>query len=199
MHNQTELLLRVSNGDERAFREIYDAYSATAYNTIKRYIPDPDDCAEIFQQVFIQLWEKRSRVSEIENIADYLFVMTRNRVFRHLHNLRRQSEILHHVKSETEHLRSGNNNTLLLQQYQRWWDEAIDALTPNQKQVYLLIEKEELNLDEVAGKLGIAKATVKKHLELGRRSVRQIMSQRIKTEDLSPDLVVAGCFFINFF
>lgn len=175
IHNESELLLRLSRGDEQAFNQLYEFYSATVHNTIMRYTGDPEEAKEVLQQVFIKLWEGRAGLAEVASLKDYLFIATRNGVFNYFNQLARQARL----KNQFSSLQEVSDDAGIIEAEQKeltqWWLKAIDRLPAQQKQVYQYIERENLTLDQVSEKLQLSKATVKKHLELGRRSVRNYL------------------------
>ena len=56
----------------------------------------------------------------------------------------------------------------------------MQMLPSQQKQVYTMIERHEETVDDVAKELGLARGTVKKHLELARKTVRRFISNELE-------------------
>lgn len=140
-----------------------------------RYTGDPEEAKEVLQQVFIKLWEGRAVMAEVASLKDYLFIATRNGVFNYFNQLTRQARL----KDQLSNLQEASGEADIIEAEQKelnhWWLKAIDRLPVQQKQVYQYIEWENWTLDQVSEKLQLSKATVKKHLELGRRSVRNYL------------------------
>ncbi len=195
LYNERELLLRISKGDEQAFRLLYDSFNAMVYATINRYIADDEECCEQLQEIFITIWEKRHLLPEVERLDNYLFIMARNSVLRHVGQLQKQFRLLKQYQySQSPKQQFSDESAYLpsveLREYQLRWQEAINSLPSQQKQVYILIEQEDLPLDDTASQLGLAKETVKKHLKLARRSVRSYISGYLKGSGEFPEILL---------
>lgn len=174
------LLLKVSEGDSTAFRKLHDAYGSFIRAVIRRYISDEDECREITQQVFIALWERREALSDLKSFDDYLFIVTRNKVFKYFSNLRKEALIIKELENhDVPDPQSSGLNTEL-REYHVLWERAMQMLPAQQKQVYTMIERHEETVDHVAKELGLARGTVKKHLELARKAVRRFISGELE-------------------
>jgi RNA polymerase sigma factor (sigma-70 family) len=174
------LLLKVSEGDNTAFRVLHDAYERFVRAVISRYISDEDECNEITQQVFIALWETREGLSGVKSFDDYLFIITRNKVFRYFSNLRKEALIMSGLEHQDVPDPQSAGLTAELREYHVLWERAIQLLPTQQKQVYTMIERQEETVDHVANELGLARGTVKKHLELARKAVRRFVSTELE-------------------
>ena len=68
-----EYIRRVKEGDEEAFRWIYDHYWNRVYGFAKIYLTDGFEREEVTQKVFIRLWKRRKALDENKNIDGLLF------------------------------------------------------------------------------------------------------------------------------
>lgn len=57
----SDLLLRVSRGDEAAFGALYDALGGSVFGLARRVIRDPARAEEVSQEVFLQVWQTAAR------------------------------------------------------------------------------------------------------------------------------------------
>ncbi|AZS43297.1 ECF RNA polymerase sigma factor SigK [Microbacterium oleivorans] len=55
-----ELLLRIADGDQVAFAELYDMLSSRVFGLIKRVLVDPSQSEEVLQEVFLEIWQSAS-------------------------------------------------------------------------------------------------------------------------------------------
>ena len=179
--NEHALLQRIAEGDNDAFSEVYYFYNRTVYNTVMTYVKDEIVAQEIVQDVFVKLWERRTALSSVRSFRDYFFVSVRNYVFDHFNKLSRQARLYERLKEEQPDEGVSDADHLLIEkQYGEIVDKAIEQLPARQKEVYLLVEKGELDFDQIAERLALSRATVKKHLELARRSVRGYVSTHMQ-------------------
>jgi RNA polymerase sigma factor (sigma-70 family) len=176
LHNEKELLRQVSHGDREAFRILYTA----CYPHVQRYIslfePAGKALDELTQDVFVRIWEKRVRLTEVESFKAYLFVLTRNVVF----NFIRALKLRRKVRELDEAVVVGDNeleNELLFKQYYGMAVEAMNKLPPGRRKVLKMSIDEGLTVDEIAARLGITRSGVKKQLYAATAFVRQYLQE----------------------
>ena len=76
------ILLRLSNDDEKAFEFIYWKYNAHVYNFANSLLYSPKIVQDITQNVFLKIWEKRREINPEQNFNAYLFTIARNMVYK---------------------------------------------------------------------------------------------------------------------
>ncbi|HWV47916.1 MAG TPA: ECF RNA polymerase sigma factor SigK [Microbacterium sp.] len=56
-----DLLLRVADGDQRAFAELYDMLSSRVFGLILRVLVNRSQSEEVLQEVFLEVWQSAAR------------------------------------------------------------------------------------------------------------------------------------------
>jgi RNA polymerase sigma-70 factor (ECF subfamily) len=175
-HNEKELLLLVSQGDREAFQGLYTTY----YPQIQRYIslfePSGRVLNELTQDVFVRLWEKRSRLGKVDSFKGYLFMMTRNVVFNYIRALKLRQR----VKELDESIASAGGepeSELLFKQYYNLALEAMEKLPPGRHKILKMSIDDGLGLDEIAAQLKITRSGVKKQLYAATAFIRQYLQE----------------------
>src|ERR1700744_5794873 len=79
LFNDDELLARMANREERAFRLIYQQYHQTVYRFAFLYLRNPADAEEVVQETFLKLWLTGERAAEIGQLNKYLRTIAANR------------------------------------------------------------------------------------------------------------------------
>ncbi|MFP1603068.1 ECF RNA polymerase sigma factor SigK [Microbacterium sp. 2216-1] len=59
--NATVLLLRIADGDQQAFAELYDLLSPRVFALILRVIVNRSQAEEVLQEVFLEIWQSAGR------------------------------------------------------------------------------------------------------------------------------------------
>ena len=72
-----ELITRIKEGDEAAFRAVFDSYSSKLYYFSFKFLKDKEPCQEVVQEVFMNLWINREKLDTQYPIAPYLYTITR--------------------------------------------------------------------------------------------------------------------------
>jgi RNA polymerase sigma-70 factor (family 1) len=174
--NEANLLALVAKGDQRAFTELFDAYYKQLGEYVHKLTESIEVTEEIVQDVFIKIWLKRATLHELDNFCYYLFILSRNQTLNHL-----RKKASDKVK-ETEWLKQleddnyNDEDSLITEEYRELIDKAIEKLPPQQKKVYKLSREERLKYDEIAKLLNISPETVKKHIKLALRSIKNDLS-----------------------
>jgi len=81
VHNERDLLLQVSEGNEIAFRQLFLHWHQLLAGYILRITESRELTEEIVQDVFLKIWMTRETLSEINNFKHYLLVVSRNQAF----------------------------------------------------------------------------------------------------------------------
>ncbi|MGH2645103.1 MAG: sigma factor, partial [Chitinophagaceae bacterium] len=67
-----------ANSDQKALEKLYHYFYPKLFPFTKALVQQSEQAEEIVEDVFIKLWENRSKLSEINNLKIYLFVAVRN-------------------------------------------------------------------------------------------------------------------------
>ncbi|RXK86368.1 RNA polymerase sigma factor [Filimonas effusa] len=171
-----EMLVLAAEGNREAFHRMYEKYSPYVHHRLRKLVTDPDTCAELHQAVFVKLWERRALLKNVANLEAYINQLLRNMVVSDVYRKQRRDALLHSSYEPGDAYWICQDHTEF-RECRHLWQTAIDRLTPRQKEVYELVEQEDLSLNEAADTLQIAKHTLKNHLEVARRSVRTYLQQ----------------------
>ncbi|MEO6455314.1 MAG: sigma factor [Ginsengibacter sp.] len=81
------LLLQTGEGNQLAFKAIFDFYKERFYVTSLKMTHSCNIAEEIVQEVFVSLWVKRVQVAAAANPESYLFAMLHNIIYAHFRKL----------------------------------------------------------------------------------------------------------------
>lgn len=168
------LLCRIAEGDETAFAQLFRAYHQRLGAYVFRLTASKLATQEIVQDVFVKVWVKRAALMEISNFDAYLFTAVRNHVFNYLRNMARertrQADLVESLAAPPV-LQSGAD-----EDYHALLDEAVAQLPQQQQRVYRLHKQEGLSHAEIAARMQLSVETVKKHMSLALRAIRDYLS-----------------------
>lgn len=194
MNNEKDILLKISEGDQRAFTMLFDFY----YRHIGHYVfvitESEEETEEIIQDVFIKVWEKRETLQRIDNMKAYLFVLSKNRTLNYLRDKAKARMIEKKWCDENPESSYLIDSYSDQEEYHQIIQEAVSDLPPQQQRVYQLSRQENLKYDEIATQMGLSKTTVKKHMQLALGFLKKNVKDRIENLIL-PLLVLLSLFF----
>ena len=181
IHNETDLLLRVSKGDEIAFRQLYDQYRKKIY-TLGLYLTKSDSMAqEIVQDVFMKIWEKRIQLKEIDYFNAWLRTIARNTASNYLRDRAIEKLGLARLAAKVTGHDNVTENDVADKEYEQLMEAAIRQLPPQQQKVYILHRQQGLKHEQIAEQLGIGLFMSKKHMKLALRSIRKYLGDHFDT------------------
>lgn len=71
------MLYRISQGDEMAFRELFERFFPGLLSFGTSLLKDQLLAEEVVEDVFVKLWERKEAVTSIQNISHYLYKAVR--------------------------------------------------------------------------------------------------------------------------
>jgi RNA polymerase sigma-70 factor (ECF subfamily) len=186
-YEEKSLLTRVSQGDETAFGILFHTYHNKLGSYILKLTESFPLTEEIVQDVFLTIWQHRATLEDIKQFEPYLFVIARNRAFNCLKQMARerlrQEQWESHLRNEpdVEEYIGGRDGyeTPGWDGYKTLIDQAISQLPPQQKKVYQLHNQQNMGYPDIALQLGLSATTVKKHMSLALRKIRDYVSSHM--------------------
>lgn len=76
--NEKELLRRLRDGDELAFKEIYETYAPRLAVRLLQLLRSEELARDILQDLFIKIWEVRHTINPELSFAALLYKMAAN-------------------------------------------------------------------------------------------------------------------------
>jgi len=186
-----EVLRQLTDGNESAFKQIYDRYWLSIYKTVKRYTKSPEVAEDIVQEIFTTLWNSRSNFREVINLEYYLITMAKNLTYKTLRKMAFEKSIKDHWSSEALQEESSMNDPILDQQYAQLIQRAAGLLPSQQKQIFHMAKVEGLSHKDIAAQLNISHLTVKTHMAKALRSIRHYLLPHLSSYLLYAFL---GCY-----
>ena len=178
MNPEKDLLLRLINADETAFRQIFDRYFKTVKQFVNNHIKEPDLVEDITQNIFIRLWENKSRIDINKSFDGYIFTIAYRMVVDHY----RQSRTVvssHSIDKFHDTIRSDefSDELLNLHQLESVYMKALQTLPLKRKEIFLLSRQNGLSNKEIAEHLNISVKTVENQMTSALARLRKFFSK----------------------
>lgn len=161
---------------EMDFKELYITWYSRVRNFALTYVNDADDAADIVEEVFMKLYERRDELQAGVNVVSYLFASVRHACLNHLRERLALSRFQTRYKLETQ-LRYDalmqldaemGTESDIEQALQR----AIDALPERCREIFVMSRLQGMPQEEVAQRLGITVNTVETQMGIAYRRLR---------------------------
>lgn len=182
MSSPTEVYLvniRLKEGDHAAFLEIYNRFNKRLYHFVRKFVADSHIVDDILHDAFLNLWNARHRIKENYPIESYLFRITRNLVFKHLRSHLRSAEAMIELAyfEEKKNVQDTVYHTVVDREYKKIYELAVDRLPPQRKKIFIMSREEGLSHKEIAQFLGISSNTVKEHMSLAMKTIKDYITK----------------------
>lgn len=172
------LFKQVSEGDESAFRLVFDRYKAPFYSAAFKMTRSAELAEDIVQEVFITLWKKREMVGLADNPEAYLFKILHNAIYTQFRKLALERQLKQTLADGNKEPEGSPVEALLLEKENRAiLETAIGQLPAQQQMVYRLAKQEGLSREEIAERLNISPNTVRNHLAAAVEYIRSYFNK----------------------
>ena len=185
------LFRRVSEGDRNAFRLLFELYSGRLTTFIYKLTKSETVAAELVQDIFVNLWVRRSHLADLNNPQAYLFTMASNRTIDHLRKVSAESKMLDGLWARFSNHNEATEEAYNAKECSDLINKAVVQLSVQKQKIFRLSRYEGLKHEEIADYLGLSKSTVKNHLVETLRHIRTYLHHHSETLLL---LLCACCF-----
>lgn len=176
-YHEHSVLLRLQKGESDAFLAMYNHYHAALFHYVLRFVKSPAIAEDVLQDVFLKIWQVKSRIDPELSFKAYLYRICRNSVFRLLKKMAVDENLRVEVMLQFTQSVADADLKVLWQQYEAILHTAINNLSPQRQKVFRLCREEGKTYEQVADELGISRNTVKEHMVLAMKLIREHFEQ----------------------
>lgn len=167
-----DLVNRGRDGDLRAFESLYEMFKGPVFGLVYRYAQDRAVAEDLLQDVFLKVFGHMKHVRDAATFPGWIFRIALNTAYSHLRQKRVQIEKVVPLgdlegrieEPGAEAVESDLRGPL---------EEAIRALAPRLRSVFILHDVQGFKHEEIARRLGCAVGTSKSQLFKARLKVRE--------------------------
>ena len=189
-------------GDDRAYEELLTRFQQPVYNIVYRLLPDSTDAADVVQEVFLKVFRSIGGFRGRSSLKTWVYRIAVNEAHNHRRWFSRKrghetgldddqgegvtyEQILpDHGPSPLELAVDHETHTAI--------EEALKNVKPAFREALVLREIEGLSYEEIAEVLQVNINTIKTRIVRGRQSLKELLSERLVTNDNRPENAVLG-------
>src|SRR5690606_9134766 len=156
-------------GDQLAFTAIYRKHWAKLYNSTYKRLPDHDQCCDVLQNIFSDLWTRREEL-KIQNLYAYLHGAVRFQVYKVVHREQRHTPFF----DAFENLLScpACDEEILEKELTDLLNAWMLTLPEKRRQIFKMRYELNLTTNEIASRLNISQKTVQNQLNTASNDLR---------------------------
>jgi RNA polymerase sigma-70 factor (family 1) len=177
-HTEKELLVQVSAGDEKAFKDLFARYYEQLYHYIFGFIKSKQVAEELVMDVFLKIWLGRDLITQIEKFDAFLFRVAHNKSIDFLRSVARDPKFKDLLWENIQLINNvQSDSSILIQEYEAKLHEAVSLLSPQRKKVYQMSREQDMTHDQIAAQLNLSKHTINNHIVEAQRFIRTYLSK----------------------
>jgi RNA polymerase sigma-70 factor (ECF subfamily) len=176
----TALLLRIAQADEKAFAELYDRFSRGLFSLVFKILNDQREAEDVLQEGFTQIWKKASTFDGTRSSAfTWAVMIMRNKAIDHIRARQRQTRLIESATQEFSAGIDGAEDGEVFNNEQRGIvRDALAKIPEEQRQAIDLAFFSGLTQQQISEKLGEPLGTVKARIRRGLLKLRDLLGGR---------------------
>lgn len=186
-NDERSLVLRLIDGDEAAFCELYAAYKNRLIYFAMRFLKSREYAEDIFQDAFTVIWQSRHFINPDASFSSYLYTIVRNRILNQLRDLANQDKLREQILSQALDYSNDTSNEILANDLRSFITHAMQQLTSRQREIFEMSREKQMSHREIAEALGISVNTVQESISTSLRTLRAYLE---KNSIVGADLIL---------
>jgi RNA polymerase sigma-70 factor (ECF subfamily) len=169
--NEKYLFERIRNGDEAAFKVIYNKYAPRLYYFVYEYIPLTDIVENIIQDTLMALWNKKTELADNTNLGAYLFTIAKNNCLYKLRDQRYHKKMFESSDVDSSELKANMDALVMLDTSQLAFleieqiiEKTLAQLPPQCRTVFAMSRFDDKKNKDIAEELGVSVKAVEGHI-----------------------------------
>ena len=169
-----DLILKARRGDVDAYNALVSRWEKRVYTYLVRAVGDREDALDLAQETFLKAYRGLARLENVERFPQWLFRIAHNESI----SMHRRNRMQFDYDSEPElpaaeavsprALGPGSELRLAVEQ-------ALDRLTPEQREAVVLKVYQGFKFDEIAAIVGCPASTIKSRVYSGMEALKTIL------------------------
>lgn len=170
--HDSRLIHELSDGQEFAFREIFDKYYESIYCNIFKIVQNKEVAQDLTQEIFFVLWKQRKDLKKISSLENWLFTISYNKSISFLRKKKFSVALIDdfEIQSEDVFIDSIEHD---FQQKSNLLKDGLMRLPKKKRDALILYKIYNYNYKDIALKMGISKATAEQYVKLAMAMMRQ--------------------------
>lgn len=167
----------IADGDQEAFRIVYDEYVKHVYGIALRLMKSPELAQDLTQEIFARVWIRRELLREVQQFRPWLNTVTKNLARDYLRRKVLADGYEPYLLGFFADESPSAEETLAHRQLQQVMHEAIEQLSPQLKTAFTLSRFRGLTHEQIAQEMHISPTTSKSHIVRALASIRSYLKE----------------------
>lgn len=160
-------------GNEPAFKQVFDHYYPRLYKYAVRYVKDETTAEDITMQVLARIWEKKHLVKDAGTFENYLFTIARNQITQTWKQQVAAWVSIEHLQEAP--IVTSDTDVLLTRELEDVYNKSLSDLPEQRRRIFLLHRNDKLTYKQIAQQLDISPKTVENQVGFALKHLRTAM------------------------
>ncbi|HEY9259700.1 RNA polymerase sigma factor [Chitinophaga sp.] len=175
-HIEKDVLIRISEGDEDAFRQLFYGVLPWLTPFIGSMVKTGEGTQEIVQETFIRIWLSRDKLPALQEPKAWIIRVATNECFTYFHKQTYRRKINQVLEGATAMDANVGEDRLQMKETQLLIQRAVNTLPPQRKKIYQMSREQGLKTPEIADQLQCSHSYVKNTLTAALSHIREYLT-----------------------
>lgn len=175
-YSDTELADLLTSGDEVAYIETYNRYWKCLFIHACKMLGDEEQAMDTVQDIFTNLWNKRSTLVITTSIKTYLYTSVRNHVLNAINKGKLKEKYLDSLAAFVKRGDMSTEDQVIFRDFSKKIEQEVENFTPRMRTIFVLSREGGLSNRDIAEELNITDHTVKKTINRALKVLRTQIS-----------------------
>ena len=178
MMDELRAIAQAKKGDADAFAFLVETYETSVYRLALRMCGNAHDAEEVAQEAFVAAWKGLPAFRGESKFSSWLYQLTTNAAIDFLRREKRHRAAVP-MEDEPEPAAPDTPQQAVEEsEVRQALQQALDTLTPEHREIFLLRQMRQLSYEEIGRLLGLESGTVKSRLSRAKKQLREILTQK---------------------
>ncbi len=162
--SDAQLAFQIKNGEEHAFREIFERYSPKIFQFALKFLKNEADAEELVQIVFLIIWEKRELIDSNQNVKAYIFKIAVNSIYDYFRRKNMERAFSEYATLNFTWSSDFTWRQVIFDDMEANLEKMVNRLPEQRRKIFLMSKKSGLTNNEIAFQLNLSRRTVENQL-----------------------------------
>ena len=154
MEIDRETILLMSKGDKKAYETMFRRFYPKVHRFVAMLLKNKDAADDVCQLIFLKIWNKREKFTDVRDFESYLFILTKYTVINYIssrHVMPIDIDSLPELCSNE----SSPFDDVVVKDTQLLIDMVVENMPQQRQMIYRMSREQHLKNEEIALQLGI--------------------------------------------
>jgi len=166
--SDSELFEELKKDNKMAFSILFDRYSDILFRFIQKRIESIPDVEDIIQEVFISMWNRRSKIEVGDSIYPYLFKAAKYEMIDWLIKSEKRNRHLDYLEINKDQYLIGttSEDELIAKELAKLLENEMSRMPDTMRSIFRLSRSEDMSIKDIANQLSLSEQTVKNNVSM---------------------------------